>query len=1707
MKSLLDRFSFENAQAQELVGHVQAALVDGIAPSEEMCEKTSASLAVLRATYHEIRDKAASMLSSNELPADGVPAIEYYSAVQRSTWQQKSQMINTLMTFLNTKSNDERYDSILAESRSQAAMLLADLQHEDATLPDVSLWAAFNKAVPLDDFDTEEGTAILDVVETTFPRLAVRGLMLHKYYVDQAESSEQHPCENSVDTQSKNKPTTTTDIICGEDSIPVEESSGEAPSVEIDEPEATNSENPTEAVDAPSTEMPTQQFIHPRQQLKPAEPPSKQKLSELLQFNQQVLSYLVDKAGTLAPMKQSAIVSFTTNERFTADMCIQSLQTLENKGFLAAYEYEDEVWYCVTPLYSACLRKESLLSLIKRITKKKRIEKPILEAMQDMPLTLFTPTNDPADVLDETESENEEVSIDKVDRTEPAPSIDTSAYSAEKEPSSDLVIEEEADRSENSTVENSDSAGMATSTTQELEPSVQEETRPVLYMNDIEPEQTRMDAHPLELDVSLDSLSICAHIIHDDIIPSDEQFSEIILKLLQEQNSEHVFAGQYAKLSQALTLAKSVATDKKNQLSCHLYNQLLLAMHTKLDRCEYSGEKLTALFAEPSEDTQAIMLAAYCFAMLTPSQPYDYTLRNTTQRLESDFDSVFPAYGEFKALFHLLNSVWDVSAEGFSASIIDKLSDHAEGMVHQERLKKAASKLLREPNIKTKMHGLPELCSACFGVKSDIYAALEYVANNTVSERELVLDLLASYCEDDKIGNGISEQRIENVIDREWKTATKGKSTSRAPLNYLARKQVLAAFAERLNTLMEWAEYDNDIDENRLPEIKRLRAMLLSEISKVKSSLNKIAVDKLPSIAAWMLISIEEHLSSASEPQWLFADLLTAGGVSLDDNGYPIIDTALNLVTFYEPWRTAIESIIEPRHSVDTIADLIMDSQSEIGDNLRQLVMLGRYLNDESDQYIVTDQQRLEAERSANDRSEEFKNKLELAYTYNRIEEVEKESLLASMNAFQDVFYENGDFACWRRFLAALVKQIENLASKRKRKLRSDLASCVGSLKPGVDSSLLTEAKRLLEEDENFAVTEDYINRFRNGELDLTEELTSVLHDPDSFAEFISDEVFEPLYRECANRTGQAFSKYAFEYSKKHYPQGWTDRHKDDSRKLISNWPVRRNSSTPIQIENLFKGFGFLITGSERVGGMKEEVYRLCIRETDRNMPDYRHPIAKFGTQAASPLYVVVLFGKRMAQELVDIVNNLNLGGMSIVLIDYALDLAYRRQVAEIFHTRTSGQNSFLLIDQVLGLHLALHQDTERLPILLKCTLPYTNYQPFLRDGGPTADEMFCGRVSELSTIIDPNGACVVYGGRQLGKTALLQRAESLSLKPEKKVYAAYCSIYELTTEAEVVHQIMGELNSKPAIRALKLKDCDTIKALCDQFRELINTNAINNMLLLIDEADAFLHAISSAKYEQIRPLVDLKRVTHNRFKFVLAGLHNVCRAKNATADNGLFGQLGQPLCVKPLSPTDALQLISRPLRYLGFQVARFPHLETILTNTNYYPGILQFFGYTLVETLTSQYGKYYRSTNGNPPFTLQKDQLGSIISSADLSASIKKKFRWSLELDDRYFMLARCITMMYHENQDDPNAEQLGFSVDSIMKQTESLDMVCLNSENKVGYINLLDEMVDMGILSCPDPKGKRYRLRRRSFLNYIGADMNALLDEIIECNKEANA
>ena len=160
---------------------------------------------------------------------------------------------------------------------------------------------------------------------------------------------------------------------------------------------------------------------------------------------------------------------------------------------------------------------------------------------------------------------------------------------------------------------------------------------------------------------------------------------------------------------------------------------------------------------------------------------------------------------------------------------------------------------------------------------------------------------------------------------------------------------------------------------------------------------------------------------------------------------------------------------------------------------------------------------------------------------------------------------------------------------------------------------------------------------------------------------------------------------------------------------------------------------------------------------------------------------------------------------------------------------------------------------------------------------------------------------------------------------------------------------------------------------MCTELEEGFDKGIIIQLHLFIDETDDFLLEVSADNYSFLRPLVDLQRKTKNKFKFVLAGLHNVARSKHALDNNGLLPQLGAPLCIKPLSPTDARKLVERPLSYLGFKMES-RELALILANTNYYPGILHFFCYTLVQSISDKYKTYYSAANGNPPYSIKDE-------------------------------------------------------------------------------------------------------------------------------------
>lgn len=1182
--------------------------------------------------------------------------------------------------------------------------------------------------------------------------------------------------------------------------------------------------------------------------------------------------------------------------------------------------------------------------------------------------------------------------------------------------------------------------------------------------------------------------------------PTDDEFCTVVYSVI---NSETDTLEQLkSTIVNAVLLAKGAGLEADCPKAKILSDQLCLATNIMNLEGRYSSDIITNAFPDINPEDSALALATYMHALLTPSVPFDYGLNSQTSMLFDNYEDYFGHFEVFKPLFNKLLSVRSISANGFTPSAIALLGDAAESESFLADLKRQASQYLTVQAPKTRMKALPILYSDCFDLGSSLYECMSIIADGKLDREslEIVQIVLSDYCDIQDDVYILNESKIEDKLNAKWNEKNNFK------LAYDAYNQALKQFKIRLELMLIWSEHisKTSTDFKELPRMRKLKSEMITIIQKVLAD-TEWQHYKNSNVLRWTLCYIQKYLNGELSKIYIYSDFLFTGIFGVDDEGALDVDESMAGIRFYEPWRNALKHILTPIRLADNVRDEILgdmldeeNDESGLKDNLHQLQMLGRYLQSDDEEYVLQNGQLKEATDSADDRTTRFKEALELAYTYNQINETEKETISGIMTLYKGLFYKSGDFACWRRFLEALELQIQEFASGRKKGLRAKLDT---RLARNATSPLLIEANRLLEEDKNFAVTEEYITRFDSGETELEDELDVILHDKDYFDEFLAPELFNELLQKCRQGKGRALKNFGWDYVERKLPSDWTSRLRDDSKAMITSWPSRKDTATPTQVQTLFRCLGFNVTSAVRKKEYKEEIFQISVKPTAKSMADYRHPIAAFGTQIKNTINVIMLYGNHTERQLVDTVSSLDLGGISIVLIDQPIDAAGRRLIGQIFHTQTSGQNPFLLIDQVLFLFLAMHQETERMPALLKCTLPYTTYQPFVRDGGSTTDEMFCGRSQELATIIDPNGACVVYGGRQLGKTALLERAESRCSKPDSKEYAVYSTIIKIDNELEVVETLISDIDRKTNGKIV-LSKCTTLKAMCSQLSKMFRSGQIATMHLFIDEVDCFLGAIADEAYRPIQPLVDLKRETKNNFKFVLTGLHNVCRAKNATRENGIFGQLGTPLCIKPLSPTDALKLLSRPLNYLGFQIDRYPHLETILTNTNYYPGILQFFGYMLVETLTGQYAKYYSAVDGNPPFTLQDEQLGAVMNSSDLNKSIKDKFRWSLELDPRYFMIARCITMLYHLYEEDRSSGTwMGFKVNEIREISESYDIHCLENESVDSFANLLDEMVEMGILSLPTPGC--YRLRRSSFVDFIGENLDTLEADILNNNE----
>ncbi len=443
-------------------------------------------------------------------------------------------------------------------------------------------------------------------------------------------------------------------------------------------------------------------------------------------------------------------------------------------------------------------------------------------------------------------------------------------------------------------------------------------------------------------------------------------------------------------------------------------------------------------------------------------------------------------------------------------------------------------------------------------------------------------------------------------------------------------------------------------------------------------------------------------------------------------------------------------------------------------------------------------------------------------------------------------------------------------------------------------------------------------------------------------------------------------------------------------------------------------------------------------------------------------------------------------------------------QRSDFLRLTKSRQLPFLLIDDVLIAYLASEYEV-RLQAMFECTLPYAYVNPYVPFAtGSVPPEMFFGRESEINRLLDPYGPAIVYGGRQLGKSALLRQVQNRFEQSGPKYIAIYEDIRligTVETEQDYRRELLERLTEALKHEGLfaSNRSFEDFSKFTSALIEKVREKDLR-ILLLLDEADNFLEADAGRDFQIVSHLKRVMDQTNRRFRVVFAGLHHVQRFKNVP--NQPLSHLGDAGAVEvgPLEPAAAFDLIKKPFQTLGYYFGdrnqEDPSLiYLILSYTNYHPGLLQLFGQHLVDYLNQ------KSNNGNPPYPISRDDINAIYRKPEVRENIKDRFNITLKLDDRYeAIVLSLITQQWDE--------QNGFDR---LYTPEELYSIC-RADWKAGFEEVsmdrfkgfLEEMRGLGVLSLNYEGGfsPKYRLRSPNLVSLMGT-RDQVLDRLAEISK----
>jgi hypothetical protein len=525
-------------------------------------------------------------------------------------------------------------------------------------------------------------------------------------------------------------------------------------------------------------------------------------------------------------------------------------------------------------------------------------------------------------------------------------------------------------------------------------------------------------------------------------------------------------------------------------------------------------------------------------------------------------------------------------------------------------------------------------------------------------------------------------------------------------------------------------------------------------------------------------------------------------------------------------------------------------------------------------------------------------------------------------------------------------------------------------------------------------------------------------------------------------------------------------------------------------VERLLRGLGFRIrdiSGGETAQAAAVQVTADPV--SDRN----EIPAALYGSAAEGSYHVRGMWDRPSEEELLNPFKDSISRPATIVLYFGRMTEQRRRDLARLSKKL---RRTVVVLDEVLLLFLCGERGA-RLPVLFRCALPFAHLEPYTTTASLVPPEMFFGRRHEQSEIVDPQGSSFLYGGRQLGKTALLRHVERTYHDPAHGSIVRWLDLKAAgigsSFRAEEIWPLIARVLSPFGVLPRSVTQPDR---LIQDISKWLDQDTTRRLLLLLDEADNFL-SDDAARQDHHFPvtsrLKNLMDATGRRFKVVFAGLHNVLRTTRLA--NHPLGHLGDPIEIGPLFRNGQVRaaraLVEEPFALAGYRFESVDLVSRILAQTNYYPSLIQLYGYHLMKHLASQ-GQSYFDAENCPPYIIEQKHVEDVYRGRELPDAVRERFSLTLQLDPRYELIAYMLAFLIVEGQLEM---ERGASVHDLRRSALEWWSAGFRNTSLEEFRVLLDEMVGLGVLRHAANAG--YTLRNANVLLLMGtdADIEAVL------------